>query len=90
MINNEEYTLALESCYIALNNIRGQFYPNKNFGMSIKAGADTLPKRLLAYGRQACQGIDGVYLKSVQINGKYALFDILVNGEKGQVSINLE
>lgn len=89
MLQTLEHTKAvLQSLQILLQCPRGKYYPNKNFGSHIPEMKIQAPNDLvLAYARQAVSEIDGVFIKSVEIDNGQAVFDVLVNNEEGKVYI---
>ncbi|MCM1285174.1 MAG: hypothetical protein NC213_08300 [Acetobacter sp.] len=88
-LNEEPYNI-LQNALRAICCPRGKFYPDKNYGSKINASVSSLSdKQLLDYARQAVSDIDGVTVKSVDVGSKNIKFTILVNNERGQVSINL-
>ena len=91
MINGEVLENALRSGVLALRYQRGRFYPDKDFGSLLYTvqSADSTAL-LLAYARQAVKELDGVFVKSVHTADGAAVFDITINNENRQVSIELE
>lgn len=88
-LNEEPYEI-LQNALRAICCPRGKFYPDKNYGSKIKGSVTALTdKQLLDYARQAVSGMDGVTVKSVDTGSNNIKFTILVNNERGQVSINL-
>lgn len=91
-LNEEPYEI-LQNALRAICCPRGRFYPDKNYGSKIKNSVTSITalsdKQLLDYARQAVSDIDGVTVKSVNVGSKNIKFTILVNNERGQVSINL-
>lgn len=80
----------LYDCVTALLCPRGEFYPDKNYGSHIIRNKNIIDsERLLCYARQAVSGMDGVYIKSAQLNNKNAVFTVMINNENRQVSIEI-
>lgn len=73
----------LRDAAIALTVQRGRFYPDKNFGSTIRY---TEPLALtLARARQAVEHLDGVYVKSVErLDGGLVVFNLSVNDSERQ------
>ncbi|MCH5321287.1 MAG: hypothetical protein J1E36_05960 [Eubacterium sp.] len=69
---------------------RGEFYPNKNYGSQIKRNKNLIDEdKLLSFARQAVSDMDGVYVKSTQLNDSNAVFTVMINDESRQVSIEI-
>jgi hypothetical protein len=80
----------LQDVLLCLECHRGEFYPNKDYGSSIKNNLlATSQELLLSSARQALRELDGVSVKSVLINDNSAEFTVLVNNEQRQVSFEL-
>lgn len=81
----------LKCCLTALKCPRGKFYPDKNFGSHILSSVSNAETdKLLSYARQALSEIDGVFVKSVEINSNNAVFTIFINDVQRQVTISNE
>lgn len=78
----------LENCVMAIICPFSKFYPNKNFGNSIRQSSDY--GELLAAARQAVRDIDGVFIKSLCVNNGKAEYTIVINDEERSVSIGIE
>lgn len=80
----------LQNAVLAMKCSRGSFYPDKNYGSllknSIKAPAE---QYVLAFARQAVECLDGVYVKSAQMNNNIAVLTVLLNNEERQVSLEV-
>jgi homoaconitase/3-isopropylmalate dehydratase large subunit len=90
-LKNVEYIdEILQNVAIVLNARRGKFYPNKDFGSYIK-NIENEPKAeyALNYARQAVSSIDGVYVKSVDIDDKEMIFTMIVNEKEGLVRVKV-
>lgn len=88
---NEQLYEILRNCLLALNCPRSRHYPNKNYGSHIKTQGNTISlKTALDYARQAVSGFDGVLIKSAELCDEGILFHVLVNNEKGEVTVKLE
>jgi hypothetical protein len=78
----------LQNVKIILTASRGKFYPNKDFGSYLKKCNDE--PRLeyaLSYARQAVSSIDGVYIKSLNIDDDEMIFTVTVNENEGEVRV---
>lgn len=84
----ENVQTVLESCIMAIVCPLGRFYPNKNYGNSLRSGKDS--GALLASARNAVSRLDGVCIKNARTESGKITFDILINDEARSVSINLE
>lgn len=81
----------LQNVKILLTAGRGSFYPDKNFGSSIKAAGNRLDNQYaLLYARQALDTLDGVYVKQAELNGTQLCLDLEINNEERQVTLELE
>lgn len=78
----------LENCVMAIICPLSKFYPDKNFGNSIRQSIDC--GELLASARQAVRNIDGVFIKNLCVNNGMAEFTIMINDKTRRVSINIE
>lgn len=80
----------LQNVWLAMRCERGGFYPDKNYGSHLKESL-LLPKEqyILALARQSAEAIDGVYIKSVDINEDSAVFTVLVNNDERRVSFDI-
>lgn len=79
----------LENCATTLFCRNDRYYPDKNFGSKIRQEDSLTEDLLLAYARQALSGLDGVFVKSASFLQDNAVFEILINNEREQVSISL-
>lgn len=80
----------LSDLVMALVCPRGEFYPNKNYGCQMMRNKNIIDsEKLLCYARQAVSDMDGVYIKSAQLNDKNAVFTVMINDESRQVSIEI-
>lgn len=87
---NEQLYEILQDCLLALSCPRTKHYPNKNFGSHLKDSGSTLcVKTALDYARQAVREIDGVLIKSAELCGDGIRFCVLINNEKGEVTVGL-
>lgn len=73
----------------ALNAVRGKFYPDKDYGSKIRSICE-MPREFyaLCYARQALYNMDGVFVKSVRLNGSGYDFTLRINDEERQVRIS--
>lgn len=78
----------LENCIMAIVCPLSHFYPDKNFGNSIRQSIDC--GELLASARQAVRNIDGVFIKNLSVNNGMAEFTIMINDDIRRVSISIE
>ncbi len=85
---NEKIAQVLKSCQSACFCNKGDFYPDKDFGSKIRQSLDD-EKLLLSFVRSALKDIDGVYVKGAKVDGNFVFFDISVNDEQRQVSVEL-
>lgn len=87
MISDRGYSFyeLIKSCERALKTKRYSFYPNKDFGSEITAAVSE--EALLAYARQALDGLDGVYVKSARFDGDRAVFLLCINNGEREVGI---
>lgn len=81
----------LQSCFVALNTLRGRFYPNKSFGSRIRQGL-SLPENEYAFALacQALEGLDGVIVKAARVENGNALISLIINGKEKEVNIVLD
>ena len=87
---NEQLYEILQNCLLSLSCPRLKHYPNKNYGSHLKAqGVGISMKTALDYARQAVKELDGVLIKSAQPCSEGILFQVLVNNEKGEVTVKL-
>lgn len=87
---NEQLYEILQNCLLTLNCPRLKHYPNKDFGSHLKGqGAGISIKTALDYARQAVKALDGVLIKSAELCSDGILFQVLVNNEKGEVTVKL-
>ena len=77
----------LQNAVIALQTLRGSFYPDKNFGTQLKNAKDRNEALAACYARQALSGFDGVHIKSAKINDNGYAFTLLINDQERQVLI---
>ena len=77
----------LQNAVIALQTLRGGFYPDKNFGSQLRAVQEKNEALAACCARQALSGFDGVFVKSAKINDNGYSFTILVNDQERQVLI---
>lgn len=89
-VNGDCIDVALKEIVMAFNTVRGNFYPDKNYGSHIK-NATKLPIEfyVLCYARQALYDMNGVFIKSVSIKNKTYEFTVIVNEEERQVCITI-
>ncbi|MCR5206855.1 MAG: hypothetical protein K6C14_00070 [Eubacterium sp.] len=81
----------LQNAFTALNTRRGRFYPNKSFGSRIKElNREPADKYAFIYAAEALDGLDGVTVKSAELENGRAVISLLINDTEGQVSIRLE
>lgn len=81
----------MQNVAVVLTARRSKFYPNKEFGSYIReCPAQPRADYALNYARQAVDMIDGVYIKSAEINSNKIIFNVIVNDEERQVSVNIE
>jgi phage baseplate assembly protein W len=81
----------LQSVRIILSAERGKFYPDKNFGSHLKNIAnEPRTEYALAYARQAVDTLDGVFVKKAELVDGSMIFDLTINNEERQVSLDLE
>lgn len=85
----ETVNIILENCITTLFCRNDRFYPDKNFGSKIRQECSMAEDLLLAHSRQALSGLDGVFVKSASFIKDNAVFEILINNERKQVSISL-
>jgi len=80
----------LQNVWLAMCCERGRFYPDKDYGSHLKESL-LFPKEqyILAFARQSAEDLDGVYIKSVDINEGSAVFTVLVNDDERRVSFEL-
>ena len=77
----------LQNAVIALQTLRGSFYPDKNFGAQLRNAKDRSEAFAACCARQALSGFDGVHIKSVEISDTGYAFTLLVNDQERQVLI---
>ncbi len=89
-VNGDCIDVALKEIVMAFNTVRGNFYPDKDYGSHIK-NATKLPVEfyVLCYARQALYDMNGIFIKSVSINNKNYDFVVIVNNEERQVRITV-
>lgn len=81
----------LQNAKLLLTASRGHFYPNKNFGSAIREiSQEPKAEYALAYARQALDQLDGVCVKSAELNNARWCFTLDINGEERQVTVELE
>lgn len=81
----------LQNAKILLTASRGCFYPDKNFGSSIKRTVGRLSNQYaLLLARQALDTLDGVYVKQAELNGSQLCFALEINDEERQVTLDFE
>lgn len=81
----------LQNARILLTASRGNFYPDKNFGSSIKRTGNRLTQQYaLLYARQALDTLDGVYVKQAEIKNARLCLTLEINNDERQVTLNLE
>lgn len=78
----------LQCCESALRCPAGAFYPNKDFGGRIASVLDK--NAALAAARQALCDMDGVFVKSAEIQGESAVLTLMINDEAKEVKIDIE
>lgn len=70
---------------------RGQFYPNKDFGSMLRCELPAPAQEYaLAYARQALEGLDGVFVRSANVQNGIIIVDLVINGEEKQVEQSFE
>lgn len=84
----EHIAEVLQSAVIALETLRGSFYPDKNYGSRLKKEKLLGKEYALCFARQALCGFDGVYVKSAKIKENGCEFTVAVNGKERQVLIS--
>ncbi|MBE6816906.1 MAG: hypothetical protein E7520_04295 [Ruminococcaceae bacterium] len=80
----------LQNAAILLSAHRGKFYPDKNFGSRIYKATQPLEESIAAYAVEALGTLDGVYVKSVSIDGSAAYIRLMINNTEKGVLLNLE
>lgn len=81
----------LQDAMLLLTAGRGRFYPNKDFGSYIKCiSKEPFEEYALAYARQALLKINGVSVKSAKKQNEGITFDLIINGEERQVTVQIE
>lgn len=78
----------LQNAAIALETLRGSFYPDKNYGSRLKREKILSEEYALCFARQALSDFDGVYIKSAKIKENGCEFTVAVNGQERQVLIS--
>lgn len=78
----------LQNAAIALETLRGSFYPDKNYGSQLRKEKIKSGEYAVCFARQALSGIDGVYVKSAKIKDDGYEFTVAVNGQERQVLIS--
>lgn len=78
----------LQNAAIALETLRGSFYPDKNYGSRLRKEKILSEEYALCFARQALSGFDGVYIKSAKTNENGCEFTVVVNGQERQVLIS--
>lgn len=79
----------LQNAVIALQTLRGSFYPDKNFGSQLRTAKADSEALAACYARQALSGFDGVHIKAAKINKNGYAFTLLVNDQERQVLIKI-
>lgn len=69
---------------------RGRFYPNKNFGTEFLPSCIPTREWAMAYGRQALDDADGVYLKNAVVNKNEVTYFLSINGIERQVTVKYD
>ena len=78
----------LQNAALAITAKRGRFYPNKDFGSQIyKIDCRPFEEYALCYARQAVDGINGVYIKSVKLQKNTLIFSVTINDIEKEVKI---
>ena len=77
----------LQNAVIALQTLRGSFYPDKNFGSQLRNFSEVNEALAACCARQALSGFDGVLIKSAKATGDGYEFNLLVNDRERQVLI---
>lgn len=91
LITVEYITELLQNILIVLNTKRGNFYPDKDFGSNIsKINSQPVSDYACAYARQALDSINGVFVKNCEMNANILNFNLIINNEERQVSIDFE
>ncbi len=81
----------LQNAKILLTASRGCFYPDKDFGSSIKRTGRILTGEYeLLYARQALDTLDGVYVNQAEIKNSQLCLTLEINDEERQVTLDLE
>lgn len=78
----------LQSLALAFAAERGSFYPNKDFGSALSAGAADDPLYAVGRAAQAVSGTDGVYVKSAEYDGGQYRITVVINNEERQVAVS--
>lgn len=80
-----------QNAKLVLTAGRGHFYPNKDFGSSVKQLHDeSMSDYALCYARQALDTLDGVCVKQAVFSNNQWCFTLEINGEERQVTVDLE
>lgn len=77
----------LQNAALALGALRGNFYPDKNYGAQLRSAAKKSEAEAVGFARQALSGFDGLYIKSAKITDNGYEFTLTVNGRERQVLI---
>ena len=69
---------------------RGRFYPNKNCGTAFLPSCMPPREWAIAYGRQALDDADGIYLKNAVVNKNEVTYFLNINGTERQVTVKYD
>lgn len=87
---NETIENVLKEVVSTLQTVRGEFYPDKNYGSNLK-NINKMPFDFyaLTFAKQALYDKKGIYVKSANVKNNTYEFNILFNGEERQVLIDI-
>lgn len=88
LAENDYIDEVLQNAVIALETLRGSFYPDKNYGSRLRKEKILSGEHAACLARQALSGFDGVYVKSAKIIENGCEFTVAVNGKERQVLIS--
>ncbi|MCD7797417.1 MAG: hypothetical protein LUG95_07465 [Clostridiales bacterium] len=74
----------------ALSCPNGNFYPDKEYGSFINEEYEDESEYLLTFARHALNGFDGVFVRSLEIDGDSLIFNLLINNDERQVTLSRE
>lgn len=86
----EDMEQVIQEVLMHLTIRRGKFYPNKDYGTALESSMLPFDKYALACARQALDEFDGVCVKRAVSDGRTVVYDIMINNEERQVSVNYE